>query len=268
MLAIVSATTRVKGVAGKKVTFMATVEEDGYIYFNNDVFYRANLQDGDVLDPEAEEPVELENVQLFYPNTQRWIRGNPFTELTAIAFDYDWLIEKINAGTPLVDGIPNRIAEIAEHYAAHNAHGYSQPNRGTGGPEVIQLSDGTTVTINAGDVDCSEMVRQCVNGALGYEAIRDMWTGDEPTKLAAVGFINYAYPVALVRGDIMYRNGHTAVYVGNDQIAEAAWDEYGGTSGPTAGDQTGDEVRVAAVGTNWARVFRWGGTVPAPTTTV
>lgn len=268
MLAIIDAIMRVKGVQGKSVTFIGTVEEDGYIYFNNDVFYRATLPTNSELSPDNEEYTELENVQLYYPETNRWVRSNPFTEIGAIAFDYAWLIERINSGKPVADGIPDRIAEIAEHYAAHDAHGYSQPNRGTGGTETITLSDGSQVTINGGDVDCSEMVRYCVNGALGYEAIRDMWTGDEPTKLTAVGFINYAYPISLVRGDIMYRNGHTAVYVGNDQISEAAWDEYGGTSGPTAGDQTGDEVRIAAVGSNWSRVFRWGGTIPSPSITV
>lgn len=155
--------------------------------------------------------------------------------------------------------IPNKIAEIAMHFARHDVHGYSQPNRGTHdhGTEVITLSDGTQVRITASDVDCSELVRQCVDGALGHVAIPYMWTGNEDAELRRVGFTRRDFLGQLLVGDILWREGHTAIYIGNTGIVEAAYDENGGITGPQAGDQTGDEVRIAKLGTNWKRIYRW-----------
>lgn len=156
--------------------------------------------------------------------------------------------------------IPERIAQVAEHFAAHSSHGYSQPNRGTGGTETVRLSDGSKVTVTNSDVDCSEMVRQCVNAALTGShktPIDYMWTGDEDEKLRAQGFERSAFSKGGVRrGDVLWRSGHTGVALGGGRQAEAAHDEAGGITGPSKGDQTGDEVRTTALSSNWTYIYR------------
>lgn len=158
--------------------------------------------------------------------------------------------------------VPERIAQVAEHFARHDAHGYSQANRGTGNTETFVLSDGSPATISARDVDCSEMARQCVNVALSgsYQTpIPYMWTGNMPEVMASAGFKQMPFsPGSAERGTIVLRNGHTAVSLGGGLVAEAATDETGGITGPQQGDQTGREVRVAALGMNWRYVYRYG----------
>ena len=155
--------------------------------------------------------------------------------------------------------IPERIAQVAEHFARHDAHGYSQPNRGTGGTERVTLSDGSTVTVTSSDVDCSEMVRQCVNAALsGSHAspIVYLWTGNQDEELRAQGFVRMAYsPTAVRRGDVLWVKGHTGVALGNGKQADAHGDEYGGITGPSRGDQTGHEVEVRDL-RSWTYIYR------------
>lgn len=154
--------------------------------------------------------------------------------------------------------VPERIAQIAEHFAKHDSHGYSQPNRGTGSAETITLSDGSKVSVTNSDVDCSEMVRQCVNGALGKRAIAYMWTGNEDEQLTAQGFVRMGYSASKVqRGDVLWVSGHTGVALGNGKQADAHGDEYGGITGPNRGDQTGHEVEVRSL-RSWTYIYRYG----------
>lgn len=154
--------------------------------------------------------------------------------------------------------VPERIAQVAEHFARHSSHGYSQPNRGTGGTETITLSDGSNVSVTNSDVDCSEMVRQCVNGGLGRKAISYMWTGDEDEKLRAQGFTRMAYNASKVRrGDVLWVKGHTGIALGGGKQADAHGDEYGGITGPNRGDQTGHEVEVRDL-RSWTYIYRYG----------
>jgi hypothetical protein len=154
--------------------------------------------------------------------------------------------------------VPERTAQIAEHFAKHNSHGYSQPNRGTGSAETITLSDGSKVSVTSSDVDCSEMVRQCVNGALGKKAIAYMWTGNQDEQLKAQGFTRMSYSASKVqRGDVLWVKGHTGIALGNGKQADAHGDEYGGITGPNRGDQTGYEVEVRSL-RSWTYIYRYG----------
>lgn len=154
--------------------------------------------------------------------------------------------------------VSERIAQIAEHFASHSVHGYSQPNRGTGSTETITLSDGSKVSVTSSDVDCSEMVRQCVNGGLGRKAIAYMWTGNEDEQLKAQGFTRMSYAASKVqRGDVLWVSGHTGVALGNGLQADAHGDEYGGITGPNRGDQTGHEVEVRSL-RSWTYIYRYG----------
>ena len=153
--------------------------------------------------------------------------------------------------------VSERIAQIAEHFAKHDAHGYSQPNRGTGRAETITLNDGSKVSVTSSDVDCSEMVRQCVNGGLGKKAIAYMWTGNEDEQLRAQGFIRIVYSASKVqRGDVLWVSGHTGIALGGGLQADAHGDEYGGITGPNRGDQTGHEVEVRSL-RSWTYIYRY-----------
>lgn len=156
--------------------------------------------------------------------------------------------------------VPERIAQVAEQIAADPQFGYSQPNRAGSGSKTISFSDGTTYRIKGGDLDCSEMVRRCVNAALGREAISYMWTGDEDEKLRAQGFARIAYSASKVRrGDVLWVSGHTGVALGGGMQADAHGDENGGITGPTAGDNTGREVEVRSLRTTWTAIYRHQG---------
>jgi hypothetical protein len=156
--------------------------------------------------------------------------------------------------------VHERIAQVAEHIATHNAHGYSQPNRaGDGTTESVTLSDGSKVTIHGGDYDCSEMARVCVNCALSgsyRKPVEYMWTGDEDAKLRAQGFTRLPFEGTARRGDVLWVRGHTGVALGSGLQADAHGDEYGGISGPNRGDQTGREVEVRAL-RPWTYIYRY-----------
>lgn len=158
--------------------------------------------------------------------------------------------------------VPARIAQIAEHFARHNSHGYSQPNRGTGSTESVKLSDGSCVTVTNSDVDCSEMVRQCVNAAISgsyNDPISYMWTGDEDQKLRAIGFTRIPYSDSTVkRGDVLWVSGHTGIALGDGKQADAHGDEIGGITGPKRGDQTGHEVEIRSL-RSWTCAYRYSG---------
>ena len=159
--------------------------------------------------------------------------------------------------------IPERIAQVAEHIARHNSHGYSQNNRaGDGTTESVTLSDGSKVVIHGGDYDCSEMVRVCVNCALSgnYRSpIEFMWTGNESAQLTAHGFVRIPYGASKVRrGDVLWVSGHTGVALGGGMQADAHGDEYGGITGPNRGDQTGHEVEVRSL-RSWTYIYRYEG---------
>lgn len=138
-------------------------------------------------------------------------------------------------------------AQVMEHVCKHNAHGYSQPNRaGDGTTEKITLSDGSAVRLHGGDYDCSELVRQCYEsaGVLGGYWEDYIWTGNEDEVLTDHGFVRVSL-ANIVRGDVLWRSGHTALYLGDGLIGEAHHGDYSGGLSGRQGDQDGTEVRIA-----------------------
>lgn len=169
----------------------------------------------------------------------------------------------LSIGASMALSVPERIAQIAEHFARHDSHGYSQPNRGSGSDETITLTDGSKVAITNSDIDCSEMVRQCVDGALTGTHTRPigyMWTGDENDKLLANGFKRLPFTTSGVRrGDVLWLKGHTGIALGGGWQADAHGDENGGITGPRKGDQTGCEVEVRSLRGSWTYIYRYAG---------
>lgn len=158
-------------------------------------------------------------------------------------------------------------AEVMDHLIDHDAHGYTQGagREGNGSFEVLTLSSGERATIEGGDGDCSEMVRRswAAIGVLpfGYWASY-MWTGNEQRILTSHGFkeIRVQAAAAMKRGDVLYKDGHTEMYLGNGLQGGARINEKGTILGGKEGDQTGWEVaRGNYRPTQWTKAFRYMG---------
>ena len=154
-----------------------------------------------------------------------------------------------------------RIAQMAEHIAEHDKHGYSQETRlGDGTTEWITFTDGTSFAIHGGDYDCSEMARMCANAGKGYNAISSMWSVPADSLLRAAGFTRVYYrKSAAKRGDVLWAPGHMGVALGDNLQADAHGDEVHGFTGPRKGDQTGHEIEVRSLSYPWYYAYRYNG---------
>lgn len=158
-------------------------------------------------------------------------------------------------------------AEVMEHLIAHDSHhGYTQGSgRGGDGFETITLSSGERVTFEDGDLDCSEGVRRCYAAVgvlpFGYWASY-MWTGNEDEMLTSHGFkrIPVQDYTRMERGDVLLRDGHTEMYLGNNMQGGARINEYGTITGGKTGDQTGYEVAKSTYTPGrWTQAYRYAG---------
>ena len=146
--------------------------------------------------------------------------------------------------------------------ANDNSHGYSQSNR-LGNP----------------DYDCSSLVGSALNQA-GFNVPRDIVTWTMYDKLTKAGFKRYKISdVSLQRGDILWRTGHTEIYIGNNKMV-GAHRNYNGISGGIGGNKWwsedwkcyfygSDEISVIGCDkSKWSYVFRYEGekTIPLPGT--
>lgn len=117
----------------------------------------------------------------------------------------------------------------ARNIAADNAHGYDQQNRwGT-------------------DYDCSSFVISAFKAA--GVPLSCTYTGDMRGDMLRNGFaevtasVNLSTGVGLQAGDVLLNHKrHTALYIGNGQLAQASINEKGTTTGGAPGDQTGREI--------------------------
>lgn len=117
------------------------------------------------------------------------------------------------------------------------------------------------VSIPGGDRDCSSAVDTCLIavGLLPYGTY--MWTGNEVHLLKSVGYVQVPLS-SLKRGDILWRTGHTEMYLGNGMQGGARIDERGGIHGATPGDQTGNEIGRSAFDQSywrWESAWRYSG---------
>ena len=125
--------------------------------------------------------------------------------------------------------------------ANDDSHGYSQANR-VGNP----------------DYDCSSLVYYSLINA-GYSTDQlgtyPFTTASMPTILPQAGFERHGFVQSeLQEGDILWRAGHTAMYIGNDQIVHAS----GYKNHPEAGDQSGQEILVQGIAGSgpWTAYYR------------
>lgn len=131
--------------------------------------------------------------------------------------------------------------------ANDDSHGYSQCNR-NGNP----------------DYDCSSLVWYSLVEGSGIDKEQmggyPFTTYTQASILKKVGFTEHGYTghADLKPGDILLRDGHTAIYVGEDQIVHASLPEGPGVCG-MAGDQTGKEIVVTIDNSSWSTYYRLGG---------
>ena len=153
-------------------------------------------------------------------------------------------------------------AEVVWHYVNHAAHGYSQPHRlGDGTLEAVTLSDGETVLVPLSDVDCSRLM-QVAYGCLGIVPMDVTFTTyTMQVILRDCGFVRVNLN-RLAVGDILWKPGHTEMYLGNGMQGGARIDESGTVMGHVPGDQTGREVAASPIDQSywqWQEAWRYFG---------
>lgn len=163
--------------------------------------------------------------------------------------------------------VADTAAELAEHAAAHDSHGYSQPNRagvGTGATagEWVTVSDGRTYGIATGDRDCSSLAVECY-AAQGVDCGGAWSTSDMERKMVASGnFVSLPRDTWRnpKRGDLLLAPGkHVAVALGGGRVAEAVRSENHSTHGQL-GDQDGGEIITRGLyDDDWTCVLRYVG---------
>ena len=160
-------------------------------------------------------------------------------------------------------------AEIMEHYADHDAHGYTQGwgRWGNGGTCKVYTSDGPKY-VPDGDGDCSSGVNRAYNSA-GIDTGGATWTGNMLDCMLASGNFRahrmsdgYSCDDGYIaqRGDcyLAHHDGfqHTAMCISPnpDMLAEFYIAETGDIYGEL-GDQTGWECRRAPFYGGWDYVL-------------
>jgi hypothetical protein len=139
--------------------------------------------------------------------------------------------------------------------ANDNSHGYTQ---------VMELRQGP-------DYDCSSLVINALKNA-GINTGGASYTGNMKSELTKYGFTWISWSEIggvsnLQRGDILFKTGHTEIYLGNGQNV-GAHDDRGY---PQTGDQTGTEINVSSSNNSkrgWTGVLRYkAGSVTTKATT-
>lgn len=129
--------------------------------------------------------------------------------------------------------------------ANDDSHGYSQ-----------RTSDGGSGRTLNPDVDCSSLVYYALlNSGYSKEQIGSypFSTYSMPDILPKAGFTRHSFTSVsdLQPGDILLRDGHTEIYIGNGKNV-GAHSNYDGKPG----DSSGNEVDIGNCGTNWASYYR------------
>ena len=151
----------------------------------------------------------------------------------------------------------SRMVELIEWYCGTANLGYDQWNRW----DFPEPGDATT----PGECDCSSLVYHCAELA-GFDVPKSgtRYTGTMMRDFTKAGFAWVADTSTgnWQAGDILYKDGHTAIWTGK-YIAEAYGDESGGSHGGASGDQ-GNETRLSPKRSGWLGYFRYPEVKPGP----
>lgn len=149
-----------------------------------------------------------------------------------------------------------KMVEYATWYCADANLGYDQYNRW----DFPAIGDTTT----PGECDCSSLVYQCaVLAGFDLPTSGTRYTGTMHRDFTRAGFEwHQTSSTDWEPGDILYKDGHTAIWTGK-YIAEAYGDENGSWRGGKAGDQA-NETRLSPKRGGWLGYFRFPQPTPAP----
>lgn len=126
--------------------------------------------------------------------------------------------------------------------------GYSQPNR--------------THVYDGGETDCSALVSWCLRKGMDLPLTEIPWfsTYSELAVLNRHGFRQIrAGTQEPRRNDVLWREGHTALYLGGGKLGQASRDENrsDGWEGSKPGDQDGGETNIAPyLPKSWTLILR------------
>ena len=144
----------------------------------------------------------------------------------------------------------NKACEWAVMIANDDSHGYDQSNRW------------------GLDYDCSSFVIQAYEQAgCPVKTNGATYTGNMVSVFTNCGFtsIPYTSGMELVKGDVLWKTGHTELYIGNNQNVGAHINEFGETTGGVVGDQTGHEISVTgSPNGTWEIVLRYNNSGDTP----
>lgn len=198
---------------GQESAYIGTVGDDGYIYFNDSMFYRFKA-----------EGTWEQNLYVLNRWRHSWMKCTMFTKLSA---------QNLNSGAGSVapggQGVEDAI-QWALAIARDNSHGYDQGSRW------------------GVDYDCSSLVYEAFRVGGGFNLpVHSGYTETMITDFTAAGFTwlpgigNTASE--LQRGDILLNiSSHTEIYLGESMNVGAHINEFGGITGGQPGDQTGNEI--------------------------
>lgn len=179
-----------------QTTYMASYQADGYLYFNDDKFFRCDIYGG--------------NLQVWYASKDYWVATNLIVNLRAM--NNDFFSGNNGSATSGNANVENAV-QWAVNKATNEYISYSRTNRNLLNP-------------NGNTYDCSSFVITAFHQA-GFDVGLAYWTGDMKTYFTAAGFEwipgSYFDSSSLIRGDILLNensapiDGHTNIYIGNNQ---------------------------------------------------
>ena len=115
------------------------------------------------------------------------------------------------------------------------------------------------------DYDCSSSIISSVQNGSGIP-VKDKgatYTGNMRAAFKKCGFVDIPFKkgMTLIRGDILLNEiHHTAMYIGDNKVAQFSINEKGKTTGGASGDQTGRESSIGpyyVYSKGWDYVLRY-----------
>ena len=145
----------------------------------------------------------------------------------------------------------NKPSELMQLICNDPRFGYSQGSNRWGNEKVACFNiDGKDYYINEGDRDCSSAIISVYNSVYPNEHPFGIayYTGNMIECAMETGKWQYLGKITnttgLKAGDVLVRDGHTEMYVGNGKVAGFRSNENGGIIGGLEGDQTGNESSI------------------------
>lgn len=198
---------------GQECSYIGTEGENGFIYFNDAMFYRFKR-----------EGRWEDNIYVLNRWRHSWMKCNIFEKISE---------KNLNSGAGSVapggQGVEDAIQWIL-NIAKDNSHGYDQGSRW--GP----------------DYDCSSLIYEGFRVGGGFSLPEHSgYTGTMVNDFTAAGF-EWLSGIGnnsseLQRGDILLNiQNHVELYLGEGRNVGAHCNEFGGITGGQTGDQTGNEI--------------------------